>query len=145
MVDVRHPDALRLFGDGVLRLLLRADEEDVSAPLGDVAREVVGLLEKLERLLEVDDVDAAALGEDEPLHLRIPAARLVAEVDSSLQQILHGDDRHGAPLGFGWLTAGAPRENRAKSLQTEPAPPLTPLPPGRGTEAPTSVATAARR
>ena len=92
VVDVGHADALRLLGDGVLRLLLRADEEHAAAALGDVAREVVGLLEQLERLLEVDDVDAAALGEDEALHLRIPAAGLVAEVDSGLQQVLHGDD-----------------------------------------------------
>src|SRR5262249_60323490 len=121
-----------------------ADERDASRPLGDVSLEAAGLLEKLERLLEVDDVDAAALGEDEPLHLRIPAARLVAEVDSSLQQILHGDDRHGASFRFWLLTAGDPREEPAQYLQTEPAPPLTPLPPGRRTEAPTSVATAAR-
>ena len=77
---------------GVLRLLLRADEEHRAAALGDVARELVRLLEQLARLLEVDDVDAAALGEDEPLHLRVPAAGLVAEVDSGLQQLLHGDD-----------------------------------------------------
>src|SRR6185295_10055743 len=30
--------------------------------------------------------------EDETLHLRVPASCLVAEVNSSLQQLLHGDD-----------------------------------------------------
>ena len=90
--DVRHADARRLLRDGVLRLLLRADEEDRAAALGDVAREVVRLLEQLLRLLEVDDVDAAALAEDEAAHLRVPATRLVAEVDSGLQQLSHGDD-----------------------------------------------------
>jgi hypothetical protein len=39
-------------------------------------------------LLEVDDVDAAALTEDEALHLRIPAARLVAEVKLRLPEAL---------------------------------------------------------
>ena len=47
VVHVRHAGALRLLLDGVLRLLLRADEEDRAAPLGEVAREVVRLLEQL--------------------------------------------------------------------------------------------------
>ena len=95
VVDVRHADARRLGGDGVLRLLLGADEQDRAVAPRDVARELVGLVEQLLRLLQVDDVDAAALGEDEPLHLRVPAARLMAEVNSGLQQLLHGDDGHG--------------------------------------------------
>ena len=53
------------------------------------------LLEALERLLQIDDVDAAALGEDEALHLRVPAARLVAEMDSGFQKLSHADDCHG--------------------------------------------------
>jgi hypothetical protein len=70
------------------------------------------------RLLEVDDVDPAALGEDEALHLRVPAPRLVAEVHSSLQQLLHGDDCHGE--SFLWLTGLRRRagRNRAQSLGT---------------------------
>ena len=83
--DVRHADAARLLGDGVLRLLLRADEEDRAAALCEVAREVVRLLEQLGGLRQIDDVDAAALGEDEALHLRVPATGLVAEVDAGLQ------------------------------------------------------------
>jgi hypothetical protein len=42
----------------------------------------------MESLLEVDDVNAGALGEDEPPHLRIPAARLVPEMDTCFQQVL---------------------------------------------------------
>ena len=88
----------------VLSLLLRADEEDRAAALGDVAREVVGILDELLRLLQVDDVDAAALGEDEALHLRVPAAGLVAEVNSSLQKLLHGDDcQRDQPLSM-WFS-----------------------------------------
>jgi len=41
-----------------------------------------------ERLLQIDDVDAGAFGEDEPAHLRIPPAGLVAEVNASLEQVL---------------------------------------------------------
>ena len=61
VVHVRHADARRLLVDGVLALLLRADEQDRAAPLGDVAGEVVRLLDQLEGLLEVDDVDPAPL------------------------------------------------------------------------------------
>ena len=105
VVHVRHADALRLLLDGVLRLLLRADEEHGAAPLGDVAHELVRLLEQLERLLQVDDVDAAALGEDVAAHLRVPAPGLVAEVDAGLQQLPHGDHCHGcSPF---WLFAGS--------------------------------------
>ena len=56
---------------------------------GQVADELLGLAEQLDRLAQVDDVDAVALAEDELLHLRVPALRLVAEVDASLQQFLH--------------------------------------------------------
>ena len=94
VVDVGHVDALRLLGDGVLRLLLRAHEEHGSAARRDVGDERVRLLEQRLRLGEVDDVDAAALAEDESLHLRIPAPRLVAEVNAGLQEVLHGHDRH---------------------------------------------------
>jgi hypothetical protein len=98
VVHVWHADAARLLGDRVLALLLRADEQDRAVALCDVAREVVRLLQQLERLLEVDDVDAAALGEDESLHLRVPAACLVTEVNPGLQQLSHGDNSHGLPL-----------------------------------------------
>ena len=101
--------------DGVLRLLLRADEEHRAAARGEVARKVVGLLEQLGGLGQVDDVDAAALGEDEALHLRIPAAGLVAEVDSGLQELTHGDDCQGSgPLS--WLIGGAAGVARAEPM-----------------------------
>src|SRR5439155_65353 len=90
MVHVRHADTLGLLGDGVLALLLRADEQDRAAALGQVACEVVRLLDELERLLEVDDVDPAALGDDEPTHLRVPAAGLLGEMDFGVQVILQG-------------------------------------------------------
>ena len=61
-----------------------------------------GLLDELvrpvdvgQRLLQVDDVDAVALGEDVALHLRVPAAGLVPEVHAGVQQLPHGDDGHG--------------------------------------------------
>ena len=98
VTHVRHADALRLLLDRVLRLLLRADEQNRAVPLREVAGEVVRLLEQGLSLLEVDDVDAAALGEDESLHLRVPATGLVTEVHSGLQKLAHGDNSHGNPL-----------------------------------------------
>src|SRR6185437_6627430 len=63
--------------------------------LGDRgADELVGLFDVVERLPEIDDVDPVALGEDEALHLRVPAAGLVSEVDTALQQLAHGHDGH---------------------------------------------------
>ena len=52
------------------------------------------LLDALERLLQVDDVDAVALHEDELLHLRVPAPRLMPEVDTRFEQVLHRDIGH---------------------------------------------------
>ncbi len=54
----------------------------------DVAHELLRELELAQGLLQIDDVDAVALGEDEPAHLRVPAARLVAEVDAGFEQLL---------------------------------------------------------
>ena len=67
-----------------------ADEEDVLAALGDGANEVVGFLELLNGLLQVDDVDAVALGVDVGSHFGVPAAGLVAEVDACFEQGFHG-------------------------------------------------------
>jgi hypothetical protein len=85
VVDVRHVDALGLFLHGALALLLRAHEEDRASALRDVAGKLMCFVQQLERLLQVDDVDAAPLGENEAAHLWIPASCLVAEVNSSLQ------------------------------------------------------------
>ena len=93
LVDVRHAALLGVGLDRVLRLLLGADEQDRAAVGDEVADERVGGLDPRQRLLQIDDVDAVALTEDEPLHLRVPAPGLVAEVDTGLEQLLHGDDR----------------------------------------------------
>jgi hypothetical protein len=39
-------------------------------------------------LLQIDDIDAVALAEEELLHLWIPAVRLVAKVHTGFQQFL---------------------------------------------------------
>ena len=96
---------------------------------GDVGDERVRLLEQRLGLGEVDDVDAAALAEDEPLHLRVPAARLVAEMDAGLQEVLHGHDRHEmCSLRLIWTTAGGVPE---RTGHEGPAPLSETRPPGR--------------
>ena len=68
VVDVGHVDALGLQLHGLAGLLLGADEQHAAAALGEVAHERVRLLDQRKRLLQVDDVDAGALAEDEPAH-----------------------------------------------------------------------------
>ena len=97
LVHVRHADALRLLSDGFLCLLLRADEQDAAAVGDGLLDELVGVVQVTESLVQIDDVDAVAVGEDEPLHLRVPPAGLVSEVDARLQHLAHGDDCHDVP------------------------------------------------
>src|SRR5690606_34857801 len=88
LVDVEHPAALRFFGDRVLGLALGPDEQD-RAPLGGEVRcELFRLAEQLGGLTEIDDVDPVPLPEDVLLHLRVPALRLVSEMDPRLEQVL---------------------------------------------------------
>ena len=101
VVDVRLTGRLGDLLDGVARLLLGADEQHGAAAVGDVAREPLRLLEQGLGLEQVDDVDAAVLAMDEPAHLGVPAASLVAEVHAGLQQLADSYLSHGgAPLGL---------------------------------------------
>src|SRR5690606_34397987 len=86
VVHVGHPDARGLLGHGLLGLLLGADEEDGAAVRDGLLDELVRAVDVRERLLEVDDVDAVALGEDEALHLRVPTAGLDPPVDTPLAE-----------------------------------------------------------
>ena len=59
-------------------------------PLADgVSDPLARLFQAAHRLLQVDDVDAVALGEDEGLHARVPAPGLVSEVGACFEQGLH--------------------------------------------------------
>jgi hypothetical protein len=66
------------------QLLLGTHEEHAITTQGDFTDRLLCGLEPIQRLTEVDDVDAVALGEDEGLHLRVPTPGLVAEVHSGL-------------------------------------------------------------
>ena len=80
--------------------------------------------DETERLLQVDDVDAAALREDVAAHLGVPAARLVAEMDSGLQELAHGDDGQADPPRLNFAAAGGNGWNRdTPGTATRDAPP----------------------
>ena len=103
LVHIWHVRVVGEIAHGILRLLLGADEQH-GATLGrDIAGEVVGGLDAGECLLEIDDVDAIALAVDEALHLWVPAAGLVPEVDTCFQHLSHGDDGHDVLLHCGLL------------------------------------------
>src|SRR5258705_113611 len=59
-----------------------------NAPCNRIADQSLRQLELVEGLVEVDDVDAVALREDETAHLRVRAAGLVREMDSRFEQFL---------------------------------------------------------
>ncbi len=86
MVDVVLPAAAGLFGDDVLRLTLGADEQHLAALGRLTLEELERLVPPFLRLLQIDDVDAVALAEDERSHLRIPASGLMAEMNTGLEQ-----------------------------------------------------------
>ena len=109
LVDVGHPDPGRLVGDCLLALLLGADEHDRAAMSDGLLDVLVRLIDVGERLLEVDDVDAIALGDDEALHLRVPATGLMSEVDTAFKQLAHCDDGHGVDSFKARRLAGARR------------------------------------
>jgi hypothetical protein len=87
--------ARRVLGDHELGLLLRAHEQHVPAAAHDLGDRRARVLDALERLLQIDDVDAVPLHEGESLHLRIPSSRLVPEVNTRFEQVLHDDLGHG--------------------------------------------------
>ena len=91
MGDVELAAAPRLFLDRMLRLTLGADEQQPPPHASHVLDVVRRLAEAQKRLLKIDDVDAVTATEDETAHLRIPAPRLMAEVDTRLQHLLHRD------------------------------------------------------
>ena len=89
MVDVVHAAAHGFLGNGLLRLALGAHEQDRLALARKIGNEARRLFEELQGLLQVNDVNPVAFPVDVFLHLGVPAARLVAEVNSSLQELFH--------------------------------------------------------
>ena len=94
VVHVGHVHAGGLLGDGFLSLLLGTHEQNGATVSHGVLDCFVGAVNEAQRLLQVNDVDAIALGEDETLHLGVPTAGLVAEVNAVVEHLAHGYDGH---------------------------------------------------
>ena len=86
-----HPAAVCLALDHFLGLPLGADEQDLAAVGDQLHHVLVGIVDHAQRLLQVDDVDAVALGEDIALHGGVPATGLVPEMHPCFQQRFHVD------------------------------------------------------
>jgi hypothetical protein len=94
LVHIKHSRPGSLLLDGVLSLLLRPDEEDRPPLAAGIDHELVGFLEEPDGLLKIDDVNPVSGAENVLLHLGIPPLGLVAKMNSSFQQLLHGDGGH---------------------------------------------------
>ena len=89
-----HAAAGSLVTDGLLSLLLGANKQDLAAVSSNIADKVVSLIEFLYGLLQVNDVDAVALGEDVLCHLGVPAAGLMTEMHAGFEKLFHRYDCH---------------------------------------------------
>src|SRR5579875_3705479 len=105
VVDIEHAAAFGLFPDDVLGLFLGAHEQQRAAGAGKVAHKVVGAAKHAHGLLQIDDMNPVTSPEDIRLHLGVPAAGLVPEVDASLQKLFHADFGHGIFSLLGCLLA----------------------------------------
>src|SRR5262249_1518611 len=105
--------SLRLALHQALRLALGADKNGVLSLSGDLGQEVGGSDEAFDRLPDVDDVDQVPLPEDVRLHLRVPAAHSMAEMNSGLYEVLHLNYRQGWLLSPGETTGLKSQNPRA--------------------------------
>ena len=80
LVNIEHATALCLLFYCLLSLLLGANKEDATTFSGYLPNKITGFVEHGSGLLQVNDVNAIALGEDVFLHRRVPATGLVAKV-----------------------------------------------------------------
>src|SRR5699024_5285579 len=71
-----------------------ADEQDGAAVGDGLLDEVVRLVDVRQRLHQVDDVDAVALGEDEATDLGVPPTGPVCDVEAALLALARGDVCH---------------------------------------------------
>ncbi|CAB4700097.1 unannotated protein [freshwater metagenome] len=77
--------------DWILSLLLSADKQHGSSVGDKVTDKGVRLFDTTQGLMQVDQVDTTAITVDESLHLGIPTAGLMAEMNSGIQELLHSD------------------------------------------------------
>src|SRR5262245_35302620 len=93
-MNMKHAATFRLFPDRFLSLFFCADKQDVATRGGDVAHHNLQVFEHGHRLLQIDNVNAIPSAKYIRLHLRVPTAGLMSEMDSCLQQLLHRNFAH---------------------------------------------------
>ena len=123
---LRDEHATTTFGfitDDGGELALGADEEDVLTAQDDFAHELLRELDLAQRLLQIDDVNAIALGENEPAHLGVPTTGLVTEVNARGEQLLEGRTGHAFVLMLSRPLFSAPGATAFNEIETSaPAP-----------------------
>ena len=87
VVDIWHVTRLSGLANGVLRLLLCPNEENRSSAPRGLGCEIERVLQQDFGLEQVDDVNALHLAVDKAAHSRIPATRLMTEMNSGLEQL----------------------------------------------------------
>jgi len=92
-VDVVLGRTLGCVSDDFRSLALGADEQNAAAVGNGVADDLQGARQHRYGLSEVDDVDVVTIAENVRLHLRVPAVRLVTEVNASFQKLTHAKIR----------------------------------------------------
>ena len=101
MIHIGHAAANAFVADGVARLTLGADKQNLAAVRRHLAEKIQGLAVHRQSLLEVDDVNLVALPEDIGSHFGVPVAGLVSEVHASFQHLTHRNVSHFvSPFGF---------------------------------------------
>ena len=81
-VHVELVAAGSFFLHGILGLLLGAYKENRFALSCHITDESISFFHLLHGLLQIDDVDTVAFGENEPSHLRVPATGLMTEMNA---------------------------------------------------------------
>src|SRR5690606_11955828 len=72
-------------------LALGANEQHATTVSDSVRHELQGAAQGRNGLREIEDVDVVANTKDEAFHLRVPAVLLVAEVNTSFEELTHGE------------------------------------------------------
>ena len=93
-VHIGHAAALCFSRDHFFRRTLGSHKQYGAPVGGHAAQKIARVAVQRKRLLEIDDMNLVAFAEDERCHLRIPIARLVAEMNAGLQHLAHSHCGH---------------------------------------------------
>ena len=85
VIHIRHSHAGSLLSNCFLRLLLRSDKHDAATVSHGLLNKFVCTIDVGKRLLQINNVNAIALGENKALHLGIPTTGLVPEVNAAIE------------------------------------------------------------